>query len=82
MDLFRIPIGLVPRATTIQVCVQIGVIATFLGRLVFLGTLLMGNSVLCGRIFTPLNSEESKLDINECLSVTMTESSSVSLYKG
>ena len=81
MDFFRIPIGLVPRATTIQVCVKIGVIATFVGRLLVLGTLLIGNSVICGKIFTDLYSEESKLDISKCLSVTMTESSSVSLYE-
>ena len=81
MDCFRIPIGLVPRATTIQVCVKISVIATFVGRLLVLGTLLIGNSVICGKILTDLNNEESELDISECLSVTMTESSSVSLYE-
>ena len=84
MDLFRIPLGLVPRATTIQVCVTISVIATGLGRLVFLGTLLSGNSIIYDKIYTALNSEKSKQDISECRhAVTITEiSSSVgSLYE-
>ena len=84
MDLFRIPLGLVPRATTIQVCVTISVIATGLGRLVFLGTLLSGNSVIYDKIYTALNSDESKQDISECrhaVTITETSSSGGSLYE-
>ena len=84
MDLFRIPIGLVPRATTLKCCVTISVITTFLGRLVFLGTLVMGNSIICGKVFTALNSDVNTLPVEKCRhAVHMTESSSfsVSLYE-
>ena len=84
MGLFNIPIGLVPRATTVQCCVTFSVIATFLGRLVFLVSLLMGNNIICGKVFTAINSDVNTLHINNCLhAVHMTDSSSfeVSLFE-
>ena len=84
MGLFNIPLGLVPRATTLRCCVTMSVITTFLGRLMFLASLVMGNNIICGKVFTALNSDVNTLHINNCLhAVHMTDSSSfdVSLYE-
>ena len=85
MSLLRIPLGLVPRGTTLQCCVQIGVWTTLLGRLLLLGTLLFSNNNIYTKLFTPLNSESSDQDISQCEGVTMVDMSKehkdVSLYE-
>ena len=84
MGLFRIPISLVPRATTLKGCVTISVVMTFLGRLVFLGTLVMGNSIICGKVLTAINSDVNTLHVENCRdAVHVTDSTSlwVDLYE-
>ena len=60
MSFFWIPIGLVPRAMVVQMCVKAAVIMTLLGRLVFLASLIIGNNALCKNIFKVLNIEASQ----------------------
>ena len=60
MDFFKIPISLVPRATTIRACVTFSVVFTLLGRLVELGSLVLGNNLMYSKLYTQLNSDESQ----------------------
>ena len=71
MDYFKIPIGLVPRATTLRACVTLSVVFTLLGRLVVLGSLVLGNSLVYTKLYTRLNSDQSQQDISQCESVTV-----------
>ena len=62
MDCFKIPISLVPRATAIRACVTFSVVFTLLGRLVELGSLVLGNNLMYSKLYTQLNSDESQQD--------------------